>query len=145
MKRILATTDGSEGANRAVDYAADLAKQSGAPLLIANAIGGYGLPDEIFREFTRSQATWLDELLRSNSAGILTKARDRAQERGAAAVEIESLTGEVGETIARIAEDKDVEAIVVGKRGASGVAALVLGGVAHKLVSLSSRPVIVVP
>jgi hypothetical protein len=36
-------------------------------------------------------------------------------------------------------------AVVVGRRGASGAASLLLGSVAHKLVSLSSRPVIVVP
>ena len=46
MKRsILVATDGSEAADRAVDYAASLAKREGADLLIANVIGGYGLPD----------------------------------------------------------------------------------------------------
>ena len=45
MSRILVATDGSEGANRAVDYAARRAKDDGADLLIVNIIGGYGLPN----------------------------------------------------------------------------------------------------
>ena len=56
MKRILVATDGSEGADRAVDYAARLAKADSAELLIVNVIGGYGLPDKVFRAFTRGAA-----------------------------------------------------------------------------------------
>ncbi len=76
---------------------------------------------------------------------MLAIARDKALHLGAATVEIESLTGDVSQAIARIAEDRDADAIVVGKRGASGVAALLLGSVSQKLVSLSNRPVIVIP
>ena len=63
MNRILVATDGSEGANRAVDYAAHQAKTDGAELLIVNVIGGYGLPDKVFMAFTRDQSIWLKELL----------------------------------------------------------------------------------
>jgi nucleotide-binding universal stress UspA family protein len=45
MRRIMVATDGSEAAGRAVDYAAGLAKREKADLLVANVIGGYGLPD----------------------------------------------------------------------------------------------------
>jgi nucleotide-binding universal stress UspA family protein len=46
MNRILVATDGSEGADRAVDYASLRAKDDSAELLIVNVIGGYGLPDD---------------------------------------------------------------------------------------------------
>ena len=39
MKRILVATDGSDGADRAVAYAAHLATTVGAELLIVNVIG----------------------------------------------------------------------------------------------------------
>ena len=145
MIRILAATDGSEDAGRAIDYAARLAENLGAELLIANVIGGYGLPDEIFKRFTRSQAVWLDELLEAHSAALLAAARERALGFGAGPVEIESRTGNVVDTLLKIAGDRNADAVVVGRRGASGAASLLLGSVAHKLVSLSSRPVIVVP
>ena len=47
-RRILVATDGSKAADRAVDYAGSLAKREGADLLIANVVGGYGLPDGVF-------------------------------------------------------------------------------------------------
>ena len=53
--RILVATVGSEGGDRAVDYAARRAKTDGAELLIVNVVGGYGLPDKAVRAFTRSQ------------------------------------------------------------------------------------------
>ena len=62
MARILVATDGSEGADRAVDYAAHRAKADGAELLIANVMG-YGLPDKVFMAFTHNQHIWLKELL----------------------------------------------------------------------------------
>ena len=63
MNRVLVATDGSEAADRAVDYAAGLAKREGADLLIANVIGGYGLPDKAMLRLTQSEQAWLKELL----------------------------------------------------------------------------------
>ncbi len=145
MKRILVATDGSEGAGRAVDFAAALAKDVKADLLIVNVIGGYGLPGEVFRRFTQAQSVWLEQLLSANSAEVLTEARTRALGLGAATVEIESRSGDVARTLADIAKEKGADAIVVGKRGAGGVEAMLLGSAAHKLVSLAHCAVIVVP
>ncbi len=64
MKRsILVATDGSEFADRAVDYAASLAKREGADLLIANVIGGYGLPDGVFFRLIDPEQASLKEML----------------------------------------------------------------------------------
>lgn len=145
MKLILVATDGSETADRAVEYAANLAKRYGASLLIVNIIGGYGLPDGVFRLFTHAQQAWLQELLESLSAQTLTKARDRAKGLGVATIQLESRTGDVAQAIVDIAQEKDADAIVVGKRGEGRVAGLLLGSISQKLVSLSPRPVTVVP
>jgi nucleotide-binding universal stress UspA family protein len=145
MKRILVATDGSDGADRAVDYAAQLAKNDGADLLIVNVVGGYGLPHRAFKALTNAQQAWLEELLQSMSAEVLTKARDRARSLGAAMIQLESRTGDVAQTIIEIAQGKGTDAVVVGKRGAGLVAKLLLGSVSQKLVSLSPLPVMVVP
>jgi nucleotide-binding universal stress UspA family protein len=144
MKRILAATDGSEGAGRALDFAANLARDSHAELLIANVIGGYGLPGEIFRRFTPAQSAWLEEELNSHSARVLTGARERAIQLGAKPIKIESRQGGVAQTLNEIAEENGVDVIVVGKRGAGGPAATLLGGAAQKLVNLAECTVIVV-
>ncbi len=145
MKRILVATDGSETADRAVDYAANLAKQNAASLLIVNVIGGYGLPESLFSQFTNAQQAWLQELLESISAQMLTKARDRARDLGVASIELESRLGDVAQTIADIAEEKNADLVVVGKRGNGRVVGLLLGSVSQKLASLCLRPVTVVP
>ncbi len=145
MKRILVATDGSETADRAVEYAANLAKGHDASLLIVNVIGGYSLPDSVFRLFTQAQQAWLRELLESMSAQTLTKARDRARGLGVATIQLESRTGDVAQTIVDIAQEKDADLVVVGKRGEGRVVGLLLGSISQKLVSLSPRPVTVVP
>ncbi len=145
MNRILVATDGSEGADRAVDYAARRAKADGAELLIVNVMGGYGLPDNVFLAFTNDRNVLLKELLASQSAATLTAARDRAREAGVSTIVLESRTGEVAQTIIDIAHEKNADAIVVGKRGAGRVAGVLLGSVSQKLVSLSPLPLTVVP
>jgi nucleotide-binding universal stress UspA family protein len=145
MKRLLVATDGSEGADRAIDYAAHRAKADGAELLVVNVIGGYGLPDKAVRAFTHAQQAWLRELLESLSAETLAKARDRARSAGIGTIELESREGDVAQSILDIAQEKSVDAIVVGKRGAGRIAGLLLGSVSQKLVSLAPLPVTVVP
>ena len=143
MKRILVATDGSEGADRAVDYAARWAAGLGADLVIVNVVGG--LPDRLLRSFTHAQHAWLDELLESLSAEMLAKARDRARNLGVGAVELESRSGEVAQSIIDVAMQKQADAIVVGRRGGGRVAGLLLGSVSQKLVSLAPLPVVVFP
>ena len=145
MKCILVATDGSDGADRAVDYAAHLAKNEGDDLLIVHVIGGEGLPDSIFRQFTRAEQAWLREQLESASKKILNAARERARGVGVATVLLESRSGDVAQTIVDVAQEKNVENIVVGKRGVGRIAGLLLGSISQKIVSLAPRPVTVVP
>jgi len=145
MSRILVATDGSDRANRAIDYAARRAKREGGDLVIVNVIGGYGLPDKVVRAFTRAESVWLEEQLAALSAEILTEARDRARKIGVRAIRLESRTGDVAQTIITIAKGVRADAVVVGKRGAGRVTGLLLGSVSQKLVSLAAIPVTVVP
>ena len=50
-----------------------------ADLLIANVIGGYGLPDGVFARVIHAEQALLKEMLESISAETLTKARERAR------------------------------------------------------------------
>ena len=145
MSRILVATDGSAGADRAIDHAARWAKRVGAELVIANVIGGAGLPESVVEAFTQAQQAWFKEMLASASAAILTKARERAKSAGAPTILLESRAGEVAPTILEIAEEQGAEAIVVGKRGAGRIAGLLIGSISQKLVVLAPLPVTVVP
>lgn len=145
MKSILVATDGSDDAHRAVDYAAELAKITGASLLIVNVIGGYGLPSTVMSAFTHVQHAWLEELLTSMSAKMLTEAQERARKLGVATIQLDSRSGDVVPTILEIALEKKVDMIVAGKRGVGRIAGLLIGSTSQKLVSLAPVPVTVVP
>ena len=144
MKCIMVATDGSEGADRAIDYAAHLAKNEGDDLLIVNVIGG-GLPDNVFRKFTRSEQAWMREQLESASKNILNAARERARAIGIANIILDSREGDVAQTIIDIAREKNAETIVLGKRGVGRIAGLLLGSTSQKVASLALQPVTVVP
>lgn len=145
MARILVATDGSEGADRAIDYAAHRAKTEGAELVILNIVGGYGLPDKVVRAFTHGEHAWLTELLQSLSAETLTKAQQRAHAAGVGTILLESREGDVAGTILDVALEKAADAIVVGKRGLGHTSGLLLGSVSQKLVSLATLPLTIVP
>ncbi len=52
---------------------------------------------------------------------------------------------EVAETIARVADERQARAVVVGRRGMSKLRAVVLGSVSNAVVERARCPVVVVP
>jgi nucleotide-binding universal stress UspA family protein len=144
MKRILVATDGSDDAERAVDFAAHLAKTYSAELLIVSVID-VGLPGNFFSRIVDAEQAGLKELFSSEAANRLKKARHRAQYVGPIHVKLESRTGDVAQTILEIARESHADLIVVGKRGNGRLAGLLLGSVSQKLASLAPVPVTIVP
>jgi nucleotide-binding universal stress UspA family protein len=128
-----------------VDFAANMAKTYGADLLIINVMGGYGLSVELLQQFSNRDGAWFQELLKSTSAEILKSARDRAHRIGASTIILESRGGNVARAILDFAEEKDADAIVIGKRGSGRVTEMLLGSVPQKLVNLAVRVIMVVP
>jgi nucleotide-binding universal stress UspA family protein len=142
VNTILVATDGSDPSGRAVDFAVEMAKQNDAALHIINVREGYGLPSELRTDHDNA---WLDQTLEAMSAGILQTSRTRAREAGAARIVLESRHGDCAEEIMRYANEKNVDLIIIGKRGTGRIAGLLLGSVSQKIVSLASRVVAVVP
>jgi nucleotide-binding universal stress UspA family protein len=142
MQTLLAATDGSEGANRAIDAAAKLAKAAGAKLVILT-IGGNISGDEI-KNLARSEQD-VGEALELISNQILQQAKERARRIGAPTIVLQSAWGDPAEAIIEAARREHADAIVVGRRGRGRLAGLLLGSVSGKLVNLAPCTVIVVP
>ena len=145
MRCILAATDGSESANRAVDAAAQIAKRFDAKLLIVNAIDRGVLSTDEMKRFTEVEGMLLGEALTSLSSGILRDAEHQAKKHGLMNVQMESREGEAAQVVMEIARENAVDAIVVGRRGRGQLASLLLGSISQKLVMLASCMVVVVP
>ena len=145
MKRILVATDGSQGADRAVGFAAELARSLGAELLIVNVIGGYGLPGGILKALGGTESAWFTAMLAANSAKILQRARDQVSGLGFKGSILESRHGDAVLAVLDYAREQHADAIVVGKRGEGKLEGMLLGSVSQKLVSLAPMVVMVVP
>lgn len=152
MKGVLAATDGSESADRAIDVAADLARRAGCDLLLVNVAhlpprDGYKLEDldPGLRALMDAEKIPLAELYESMSHQILAKAVQRAEARHAPRIHTLSRNGEPVETILGIVEDRYMEFIVVGKRGLGRWTGLLHGSVSQKLATEAHCTVVVVP
>jgi nucleotide-binding universal stress UspA family protein len=142
MRRIMVATDGSEGADRAVDLAAELAKAFGGELLIVT-VGG-NLSSEEMRQLERAEGH-IGEALDMLSNQILTEAKTRAERLGIDSIRLRSAWGDPAESIIETAARESTDALVVGRRGRGRLAGLLLGSVSQKIASLAPCAVVIVP
>lgn len=142
MQRIIVATDGSPGANRAVDTAARFAKATGAELTILT-VGGDMTGAELRK--IAGVAGDVSEALQSTSNRILKQAQKRAQRIGVAEIKLRCEWGDPAETIIETVRRRQADILVVGRRGRSRLSGLLLGSVSQKLASLAPCIVIVVP
>jgi len=142
MHLIVAATDGSEGADRAIDMAATLAKATASKLLVITV--GDSFSGEGVEELARAEGG-IGEALELIGNQIMRRARERAVAQGAPSVEVQLRWGDPTEAVIQSAQDAKADAIVVGRRGRGRLAGLLLGSVSQKLVSLAPCAVIVVP
>ena len=142
MQHILVATDGSVGANRAVDAAARLAEATGSDLTILT-IGGNISGAELRR--LASVNGDLSKELESAANQILSKARKRALRIGIGSVRLQTGWGDPAETIIDAVRRGKVDILVVGRRGRGRLSGLLLGSVSQKVTSLAPCIVMVVP
>ena len=142
LHRILAATDGSEGAGRAVEVAARLAADFDLDLRILHVMDG---DDKVLTDFSREEGISRGDACTAVANGILINARERAQKMGAKKISLELRQGYSAEEILAEARAMGADAIFAGRRGRGRLAELLLGSVAQKLVSLAPCMVAVVP
>jgi nucleotide-binding universal stress UspA family protein len=135
--RILVAVDYSEHSDRAVLAARDLAVLSRGEVWVLHLrereMGfktGVLPPDETTDQANAAVAASVEVL---NQAGVKAHGQVRNTIFGYAAREIVDDAKEV-----------DADVIVMGSRGRSDIAGLLLGSTAHKVIHLSDRPVLVV-
>jgi nucleotide-binding universal stress UspA family protein len=142
MRRIMVATDGSEGADRAVDVAAQIAKGTGGELSILH-VGGT-LSSEEMRQLARTEKEPGDAL-EELSNQILGRATERAERTGLSRIVTHTAWGDAAEAIIEAVPRDQLDAVVVGRRGRGRLAGLLLGSVSQKVASLAPCVVMVVP
>ncbi len=78
------------------------------------------------------------------SRDLLNKAVERAKSQGVNAEGLLEVGTDAAETIINVANNLNVDLIVVGSRGLKGLTRFLLGSVSEKVVRYANRPVLVV-
>lgn len=126
--RVLVGADGSEGADEAMRWALDLARDIAAEVVVAH-VPGPGATTAVLRQAQELvQQVWCEPL---RSAGV----------RHSSVVE----AGDPRAALGQVAEREGAALIVVGTRGLGPLRSLFVGSVASHLVRHATRPVVVVP
>lgn len=136
FKTIVLALDGSDGSRKAIPFATELAQNDKAAILIAHVeernLGKGGGPlhvdEEEIKAEIRRQA---DEL---SAQGIDTSIQM-----------VDVMLGGPAHAIEEIANSAGADLIVLGTRGHSPVAGLLLGSVTQRLLHIARRPVLAVP
>ena len=141
--RIVVGTDGSETARQAVREAAQLAKQTGATLVIVSAFDP--VPQGRLREERLEAPSDIEHTLGPNEDVDATLA-DAARDVDDAGVEVKTIArqGEPADAILDVAEEENADLIVVGNKGMTGAKRFLLGSVPNKVSHHAPSSVLIV-
>jgi nucleotide-binding universal stress UspA family protein len=150
FKRILAATDGSEGATAALRSAIELAALMPAQLVVLNVFE----PDEMSaihapgpEEFARVEHLRGDhaEAKKIISESILGEAKEIVTEHKGLTASFVFLVGDPATEILRYADEVAADLIVMGSRGRGRFVGLLLGSVSQKVTSMARQFVLIAP
>jgi nucleotide-binding universal stress UspA family protein len=134
---ILVPTDGSAGAEAAIDPAVDVARVYGARVHALAAVDPMAVGVDV-----RSDAI-LDALEESAQSAVET-VEQRATDASVSTVEPTIRHGTPYRAIRAYVEEQDIDLVVMGTHGRSGIERYLLGSVAEKTVRTSPVPVMTV-
>lgn len=136
MKKILIATDGSESGLAAIATGLELAADENADVVFVY-VGV--LVDLGFRIDGDAPP---NRVPRPESQPVLAQALELAEEKGVPA-RAELLMGYAPKQIARLADDLDVDLIVVGTRRLGRMKRAILGSTARELLATTKRPLLI--
>jgi nucleotide-binding universal stress UspA family protein len=137
LTRILVAVDGSEGGKKAFNFAVAISKKFESSLLIAHIIEEYGtIGHSVVSE------------LEQDSQQILQRYQNKAKDLGLKSSQVDVIEGrgtDVAEKILEIANEKNMDVLVVGGRGRYlSSDSFLIGSTSSKLVHYGGYTVIIV-
>ncbi|HYL63828.1 MAG TPA: universal stress protein, partial [Candidatus Methylomirabilis sp.] len=136
FQNILFATDFSATADRALPYAIEIARRSVATIHAVYVISPDGspfAPPEEWAEIARDQ----EEFLEREKKRLELELQELPHE-------FLTLSGAVWENLERVIRDKNVDLLVLGTHGRTGIAKALLGSVAEKIFRQATCPVLTV-
>ena len=150
INKILVATDASAASNRALDMAAQLAKQHDAELFIIHVIRDMQIPFEIqeIPELESQQIESFNEarekIMRKIAENVLKVAREKVETNGVNKVQTTIGTGDPATSILDFAKRREMDMIVIGTRGLSKLKGTILGSVSRKVANNAETSCLIV-
>jgi nucleotide-binding universal stress UspA family protein len=158
---ILVPTDLSEPANHALRYATEEARLHGAKVTLLHVLPASGGTDVYYvTGAPDASASGYDPIAGGRLGGprpaeptvvrrdlnddALTQLHDMVPDAFRATWRVETASGNPADAIVRLAAERDVDLIVMGTHGRTGLQHVLLGSVAEKVVRLAPCPVMTV-
>lgn len=142
FKNILVATDGSRHAAAAASEAIGIAKKNKGKLVVLAVVPSESMQpmDIVHSEMSRDVIAAKELSLAENSA----KAVKAAAQKEGVAVEAFIMGGRPADAIVQTAKEKNIDVIMLGSHGKTGVDKLLMGSVAERVIVLASCAVLVV-
>ncbi len=141
VRTILVPTDGSDHADKAVAFAADVAPKYGATIILLHVLSDPGsgtVPNELSELARLEQIRVTERDIRQAGANeLLHSAEAQARKHGATKIQQAIEEGDPTRSILASAEAHGADMIVMGSRGLGDLQGLLLGSVSHKVGHLA--------
>ncbi len=142
FKNILVATDGSRYATAAASEAIGIAKKNSSKLIVLAVVPSESMqPMDIVHSQMSRDVIAEAEL---NEAEKNAKAVKGAAQNEGVAVEAFIMGGKPSDAIVQTAKEKNVDVIILGSHGKTGIDKLLMGSVAERVIVLTSCAVLVV-
>jgi nucleotide-binding universal stress UspA family protein len=143
-KKVLFCTDFSKNSDCAFDYAFGIAKRDEGVLYILHVIPTTPDPYNLERwltkeELDRVKATLQEDREKIYNDQYLSHIKDKTK------VKIVTESGREDEKILKFAQKENIDIIVIGTHGRTGIEHFLIGSIAEKIIRHSPIPVFIIP
>ena len=140
MKKILVPTDFSPNANKALDFAVQIAKQAQAEIILVHACN---LVNTVFKDNLNIKKEYNQTLLddANKSLGLLKKSIEDSEN---IIVNVKIYYDNIIESILQASEENSADFIVIGTRGETEFSEKIFGSTTSELLGKSNIPIIVI-
>jgi len=149
INKILIGIDGSDSSFNAANYAIDLSKKFNSEIILLSILpskihhgdssGVFGMVSQsYFNDYKIVAEKWFKEIINQ------TDNEDNIEANKKIKTDVITTPFSIAASILNYAEERDVDLIVIGTRGKSGIKKMLLGSVASDVVTYSYCPVLVI-
>ena len=141
MKRILIPTDFSSNANKALDFAVQIARQAKAEIILLHTC------DLIDTTFKDNQTMYKEhnQIISDKANENLSLLKKSIDDTEKLSVHIKLYKGNVTDTILQASEELHADLIIMGTLGAAGLQEKILGSITAGIIGKTTIPVMAVP